>query len=111
VPFCGWLFLFINLGRQYEVALGEAVDFVRPYFYADPAPTYADVGMMVLFFRNSADFVGERQGGFEIRELEFSFDVVIVDDVPIFDLNRERLDLLGGERRHSSPARNAGFFG
>ena len=43
--------------------------------------------MMSLLLRDSTNFVREIQRGFEVGKLELFLDVVIVDDVPVFDLS------------------------
>src|SRR5678815_5606432 len=45
----------IAFGCEYEIALGQAVDLVRPDFYADLAPGEMQVGMVVLLLGDGTD--------------------------------------------------------
>ena len=60
--------LLVDLGRQDEIALREAVDFVSPGLYLEAAPREKQIGMMPLLFRNLAHAVGEIERCPEVGE-------------------------------------------
>ena len=65
--FLGWIKL-VDLGRHDEVALGQAVDLVRPHGNFRFAPGQQDVGMMSLLLRDLSHPVHEVERLLEIRE-------------------------------------------
>src|SRR6266699_2795958 len=67
--------------------------------------------MVSLFLGDRANLVGKIQGCFEVGKFEFPFDVVTIDNMPTRDFSGERLDLVGGKRRHPSSTWNACFLG
>src|SRR5579884_2251912 len=91
----------VDLGREYEIALRESVYFVGPNFHSHFAPREIDIGVMALLFGDRAHFVREIERRLEIRELEFPFNMVTADHVPMLDFSGQRFDLFGGQRRHS----------
>src|SRR5258706_15737772 len=90
--------VLVDLRGEDEVALGQAVDLVRPDRHAHLSIRQIDVGVMPLLFGNSTDLVREGQGTLEILERERLLDVVIVDDRPAVNLGRQRVTGLGAER-------------
>ena len=60
----------VDLGGQYEIALGKAVDLVRVYLYADLVPGQIYLGVMALPLGQRTDAIDKRQCLGEILELE-----------------------------------------
>jgi len=87
----------INLGGEDEVALGEAVDLVCPDFDSDFSPREKDVGMMILLVGNRPNGIDKMQRLVEIGKLVALDEMVVLDNVPTFDLRQKLSDLLGGE--------------
>ena len=63
--------------------------------------------MVTLFFCSLPGLVHEVQRRFEVRKFEFLLDVMVVHDIPILHLGRERLDFLGREGWNTSAAGHA----
>ena len=66
--------------------------------------------MMSLLFRKRADPVHKFQGVLEIRETEFTMQVMLVHDVPLRNVVLKLLQSSALERCNSSAARNALFI-
>jgi hypothetical protein len=73
----------VDLRRQDEIRFGEPVYRMRPSGDLDLAPTEEDIGMMALLLGELANSIYERQGGLEIGKLVGTYDVMIVDDIPL----------------------------
>src|ERR687886_1571495 len=99
----------VDLGRENEVALGEAVYLVRPDRNLDLAPAEADVGVMPLLLGKLAHLVDEAQSLTEVLEPENPPQVVLLDDLPFRDLSPEQVEFLSLERRCSPPPRHTRF--
>src|ERR687886_1785365 len=99
----------VDLSREDEVALGEAVYFVRPDRNLDLTPAEADVGVVPLLLGELAHLIDEAQSLAEVLEPEDPPQVVLLDDLPFGDLSLERAKLLSLERRCSALARHARF--
>ena len=97
----------INLRRQDEVALGQAVDLVRVEVDRHASPREVDDGVMVLPLGDLADAVDERQRTDEVLELEGPRQVVLVNDVPVAQLFVKIAEFLALQRRHATGAGNA----
>ncbi len=107
-----WSLGFIELvdfGRQDEIALRQAVDFVRPARDLDFSPSKEDVWVVPLLFRKIPNLVDEFESFAKVGKLEGLGDVVFFDDVPAVHLLSEGGKLLSLERRYSSSARDARF--
>src|SRR3989442_1213584 len=102
----------IDLRSHDEVAFGQSINLVGPNRDFHSAPREINVGMMTLFLRQCADFVGKNQCFAEIFEGEYLLQVMFVDKfpaIPEFPLQvGQRLSL---ERRHAAFARDAISFG
>src|ERR1043165_4246475 len=59
----------VGLGGEKEVALGEAVDLVRPDFHGAAAPAHVQIRVMALLFRDVAHVVGELHRRRKVPEL------------------------------------------
>ena len=94
----------VNLCGHDEVALGEAVDLVRPKRDFGFAPGEQNVGMMPLLFGQSAQAIHEIERLLEIGKGERASDVVLVDHAPVGDDFVQRLEVLAFERRHAAAA-------
>src|ERR1700693_3057874 len=66
----GFLEEAVDLRRQDEIVLVESADLVRPEDEVHLVPVDRDVGVMALLLRDVGDAVDERDGFFEVLELE-----------------------------------------
>src|SRR5579872_5334453 len=73
----------VYFGCHYEVALGQAVNFVGTKGDFDFPPGQQNVGVMPLFFGERSHPVYEIQGLLEIGEGEGASYVVFVDHFPV----------------------------
>src|SRR5580704_5389592 len=101
----------VNLRGHDEVALGEAVDLVRPERDFGFAPGQQNVGMMTLFFGERSYAIHEIERLLEVGEGEGASDVVLVDHAPPRNNFVQRLEFLALERRHAATARDAFLVG
>ena len=101
----------IGLRGQDEVAFRQAVDFVSPDFDSHPAPGEVEVRMMALLFCDGAHTVHKIQCIFEVGEGKGLGQVVLIDHLPASDLGHEVFQFSPTERRRTSAAGNALFFG
>ena len=76
----------IDLGSQDEIALRQAVDFVRPGRDFDSSPGQKDVWVMPLLLSKFTYTVYKIKCSAKIGKLEGLSDVVFFDDVPPIDL-------------------------
>src|SRR5215213_11530293 len=97
----------VNLGGEYEVALGEAADGVGVDFEARVAPAEGDVRVVAFRLGHRADAVDEGERVGEVRELVSLVKVVLFDDAPAVQLTEQRLNLVARETRHSPVTRHA----
>ena len=67
--------------------------------------------MMALFFGQLANPVHERKRLLEVRKLEHSMDVVIVDHIPVWKLMAEGVKGFALERGNVTTAGHTGFRG
>ncbi len=99
----------VDLGSHDEVALGEAVNLVRPDGNFDFSPGEEDVRMMTLLLGELADAVHKGEGAAKVGELEGFRDVVLFDDAPAVHLLLQSGERLAFERRDAASARDAGL--
>jgi hypothetical protein len=103
----GWEIQPIDLGGKNEIALGQARDLMCVVGDPHVAPTETDVGMMSLLFRDFPDAMYERQRTLEIGEQEVFLYVMLLDDLPIRQLDGELAEFFALKRRYASAARYA----
>ena len=101
----------INLGCHDEVALSQAIDFVRPKRNLRFAPSQQNVRMMSLTFRNLSNTVHKIQSLLEIGEGKRAREVVLVHHCPLWNLLLDALQFHSLERRDASAAGNAVLAG
>ena len=99
----------VDFGGQDEIALRQAVNFVRPGRDLDFSPGKEDVRVVPLFFRKISSLVDEFEGFAKVGKLKGLRDVVFFDDVPAVHLHLQRTEFLTLERRHTATAGDAGF--
>jgi hypothetical protein len=99
----------VDLCSQDEIALRQAVDFVRPGRDLDFSPGKEDVRVVPLFFRKISNLVDEFEGFAKVGKLEGLRDVVLFNYIPFVHLLLQRGEFLTLERRYSSSARDARF--
>jgi len=75
----------VNLCSHNEIALGEAVDLVRPHRDLGFAPGQQNIRMMPLLFGERSHSIHEIKCLFEVRELEQASDVMLIDHAPLRD--------------------------
>ena len=73
----------VDLRCHDEIALGEAVDLVRPQRYLRFSPRQQDVRVMPLLFRQRANTIDELECLGEVGELVLASEMVFLDDVPL----------------------------
>ena len=100
---------FVDLRGENEVTLGEAVDLVRPDLNLRDAPAKTDVRMVTLLLREIADTVHEVERVAKVREAVGLLEMVLINDLPAFQLRREFGDFVGAERWDAATAGNALF--
>ena len=96
----------IDLGSQDEIALRQAVDFVRPGRDLDFSPGKRDVWVVSLLLCKLTRAIHKPEGSAKVGKLEGLRDVVFFDDVPPIDLLLKCGELLTLERGHASTAGN-----
>src|SRR5216683_3290665 len=96
----------IDLGSQDEMALRQAVDFVRPGRDLDFSPGKRDVWGVSLLLCKLTHAIHKPEGSTEVGKLEGLRDVVFFDDVPPIDLLLKCGELLTLKRGHPSTAGN-----
>ena len=101
----------VDLSGHDEIALGEAVDLVRPQSHLGLSPGQQNIGRVSLFFRQRSDAVHKLERLFEIRKSEGAGDVVLPSHLPLGDSLVQRFEFLALERRHSAGARDAFLVG
>src|SRR5436189_3066544 len=89
-----------------EVALRQTVYLVGIKHDFNAAPTEAHVWMMPFLFCKCTDLIDELQRRFEIRELEFTFDMVGCEQGPFRDLFHQRSDFAAAQCGYGAGARN-----
>ncbi len=99
----------VDFGGQDEIALRQAVDFVRPGRNLGFSPGKKDVRVVPLFFRKISNLVDEFEGFAKVGKLEGLRDVVPLNHIPAVHLLLQRGEFLTLERRHSSSAWDACF--
>src|SRR5829696_1551644 len=99
----------VHLGREDEVALGEAVYLVRPYRNLRVPPPEGHVRVVPLLLGQLPDPVDEKQRLPEVLEPEPAPEVVLLDHLPFGHLRREKEELFALEGRRIAPARHARF--
>src|SRR5216683_4796559 len=99
----------IDLGGQDEIALRQAVDFVRPGRDLDFSPGKRDVWVVSLLLCKPTHAIYKPEGSTKVGKLEGLRDVVFFDDVPTIHLRFEGGELPTLERGHPSTAGNACF--
>jgi hypothetical protein len=101
----------IDLRSQDEVVFRQTIDLVAPDRDSHAAPREMNVGMMSLFFRQSADSVGESQCFSKIFEGKEFLKVMLVNHLPVIGQLLQQLgQSLSFQRRHSAFARDTCFF-
>src|SRR5579864_4536495 len=73
----------IHLCREYEVAFGQAVDFVGPQRQLYLSPRKVNVGMVVPLLGQFADAVREIKRSTEVLKIVFPLQVMPANDAPI----------------------------
>jgi hypothetical protein len=76
----------IDLGGQYEIALRQTVDLVRPGRDLDFSPGKRDVWVVPLPLRKLTYAIHKLEGSAKVGKLEGLRDVVFFDDVSPVDL-------------------------
>ena len=99
----------VDFGGQDEIALRQAVNFVRPGRDLDFPPGKEDVWVVPLLLCKLAYEVYELEGFAKVGKLEGLRDVVLLNYIPSVHLLLQRGEFLILERRHSSSARDACF--
>src|SRR5438094_8673473 len=84
--FCSAGIQLIDFRRHDEITFGQAVDLVRPQSDFDFTPGEQNVWMMTLFLCDFADFIHEGKCLFEVKKVERSSNVVLVDYLPVCPL-------------------------
>ncbi len=97
----------IDLGGQDEIALRQAVDFVRPGRDLDFSPGKRDVWVVSLLLCKPTHAIHKPEGSTKVGKLEGLRDVVFFDDVPLIDLLLKYGEILTLERGQASTTRNA----
>ena len=92
-----------------EVALGKAVDLVRPHGNLGFAPRQQNVGMVPLFFGERSHAIHEFERLLEVGKSVGASEMVLVDYTPERNFAVHCLEFPALERRHSAAARNALF--
>jgi len=101
----------VRLGRQVEVALGQAVHLVRPDLDLALSPGDVEVRVVALGLGDRPHLVGELQRPDEIRELIESLQVALGAEVPPgLELVEHLLDLRPRQRGDAPAAGHAGFI-
>src|ERR1700722_7437253 len=96
----------VDLGGHNKIALGQAVDLVRPHRDFSFAPRKKDIGMMSLFFGQFSNLVYEIQGLFEIGKLKLTRQMMLGDHVPLRNGFEQVLQFSPRDRRHPAAAGN-----
>jgi hypothetical protein len=99
----------VDLCRQDEIALRQAVDLVRPGCDLGFSPGKEDVWVVTLLLCEFAYAGYELEGFAKVGKLEGLRDVVLFNYIPFVHLLLQRGEFLTLERRHSSSARDARF--
>ena len=108
---CHGLVRPIRLGRQVEVALGQAVHLVRPDLDLALPPGDVEVGVVALGRGDRPHLVGKLQRPGEIRELIESLQVALRAEVPPgLELVEQLLDLWPRQLGNTSAAGYTGFI-
>jgi hypothetical protein len=97
----------VDLGCQDEIALRQAVDFVRPARNVHFSPSKEDVRVVALRLRKLANAVHEREGLAKVGKLKGFRDVMFFDNVPTVNLLFEGGKILAFQWRNTSSAWNA----
>jgi len=101
----------VDLGRQHEIALGQAIDLVGEDRDLGLAPGKKDVWMVRLFLGDGAGAIHEIERFFEIGKLEGFVQMMLIDHFPARQLGFECVQGVALERGNAAFARYAGFFG
>ena len=101
----------VDLRRHDEIAFGQTIDRMRPQRDLGFAPGEKYVGMVSLFLGNRSHTIHEVERGLEVGELERPGQMMFVDDLPIGNFFPQFFERCALQRRHSTPAGNAGLFG
>src|SRR5712691_1580037 len=95
----------IALRGEDEVALGQAVDLVRPDLHHHLPPGELQVGVVPLLLGHGADAVDEGQRALEVPKLVRLAQVLVAHGLPTrLELAEQFRDPLGADRRHASAA-------
>src|SRR5947208_9130668 len=95
----------IALCGEDEVALGQAVDLVRPDLHHHLPPGELQVRVVALLLGHGADAVDESQRALEVPQLVHLAQVMVVHGLPTrLELAEQLRERLGTERRHASAA-------
>ena len=84
----------VDLCGQDEVALRQAIDFVRPDGDFHSSPSQEDVRMVALLFGESANLVDEFESFAEVRKLQGFCKVVSFHHLPSMHLLFQRGEFL-----------------
>src|ERR1700683_242145 len=101
----------VDLRGHDEIALGEAIDLVRPERDFRFAPGQQNIRMVPLLLGQRTHTIHEIERLLKVGKWEGASDVVLVDHAPLRNDFVHRLDLLPFERRHSAAAGDAFFVG
>ncbi len=83
----------VDLCGQDEIALRQAIDFVRPGGDLDFSPGKEDVWVVPLLLRELAYAVYEREGSAKIGKREGLRDVVFLNNIPSVHVLLQRTEL------------------
>jgi hypothetical protein len=83
----------VNLCREDEIALGQAIDLMGPNCYFSATPTKANIRVMPLLFREIGYAINKRLRLFEVLEFVFLPQVVLLHNFPTLELGLEFCNL------------------
>ncbi len=101
----------INLGRHNEIALGQAIDLVRPQRDLRLAPRQQNIRMMTLFLGQIPYSVHKLQSLFEIRKTKLAMNVMFLFNRPLGSLAMQLFQFFSRQWRNPAPAGNALLIG
>jgi hypothetical protein len=101
----------VDLGGHDEVALGEAVNFVRPHRDLGFAPGQENVGMVALLLGHRSHTIHEIERLLEVRKCVGASEMVPVDHVPLGNVFVQGIEFPALEWRHSAATGHALLVG
>src|ERR1051325_3709791 len=93
------LLKLIDLRRQNEIAFRQSIDFMGPDGHFRFPPPEANVGMLTLLLARLANPIYKIKRFTKVAKVVTRQQMMLVDNLPVRDFRRERLDLFTLHRR------------